>query len=177
MKNYLKIMMAGFVGFFAFNSCAGIPKGAVAVRPFDAGKYLGKWYEIARMDFRFERGLNHTTADYSLNGDGSIHVVNRGYHEEKKQWKEAVGKAKLIGRFKEARLKVSFFGPFYGNYNVIALDDQYQYALIAGKNLHYLWILSREKTIPEKVCQEYLELAKGLGFDTGALIWVKQDKY
>ena len=176
MKNLIKTLLAGFVGLFAFNSCANIPQGAVAVKPFDAGKYLGKWYEIARMDFRFERGLNNTTANYSMNEDGSIRVENRGYLASKKQWKQAVGKAKWVGASDEARLKVSFFGPFYGGYNVIALDDQYQYALVAGNNLDYLWILSRKTTIPETTRQAYLQLAQSLGFDTAALIWVDHDR-
>jgi len=164
------------VGLFTFSSCANIPEGAVAVKPFDSGKYLGKWYEIARLDFRFERGLTNTTANYSLNKDGSILVENRGYNTIKKEWLKAIGKAKFVGAKDEAKLKVSFFGPFYSGYNVIALDDQYKYALIAGRSLDYLWILSREKTITEATKQAYLNLAKNLGYDIEALIWVEHDK-
>jgi len=176
MKDAIKTVLASLIGLFAFNSCASIPEGAVAVTNFNAEKYLGKWNEIARMDFRFERGLNNTTANYSLNKDGSIKVVNRGYNAEKKKWSEAIGKAKFVGSSDIASLKVSFFGPFYGGYNVIALDDDYKYALIAGDNLGYLWILSRETTIPNEIKDSYLKLAQNLGFDTGALIWVTHDQ-
>ena len=159
-----------------FGSCTSIPKGAVAVKPFDIEKYLGKWYEIARMDFRFERDLNNVTANYSRNEDGTIKVDNQGYNYVTKEWKQAIGKAKSAGQPDEARLKVSFFGPFYSAYNVIALDSEYKYALVAGKNLKYLWILSRETTVPESIKNSYLKIAQDLGFDIAALIWVEHDK-
>jgi apolipoprotein D and lipocalin family protein len=108
-----------------------------------------------------------------MNPDGSIRVVNRGYEARTGKWKEAVGKAKFVGSSDEARLKVSFFGPFYGGYNVIALDPEYTYALVAGDNLKYLWILSRKTTIPEATRQAYLKLADELGFNTEQLIWVE----
>jgi apolipoprotein D and lipocalin family protein len=149
--------------------------GAIAVKPFDSNKYLGKWYEIARLDFKFERDLNNTTANYSLNEDGSIKVVNRGFNYITNEQKEAVGKAKFVGPRDEGKLKVSFFGPFYSGYNVIALDPEYMYALIAGKNLKYLWILSRETTIPENIKQEYLKKAQDLGYNTSELIWVEHN--
>jgi apolipoprotein D and lipocalin family protein len=173
MKKQLRKLLVFVMGFFTFNACANIPDGAVAVKPFDSERYLGKWYEIARFDFRFERGLNNTTATYSMNKNGSIRVENNGYDYTKKIWKKAVGKAKFIGSSNEARLKVSFFGPFYGGYNVIALDSAYKYALVAGDNLGYLWILSRETSIPENIKQSYLNLAQKIGFDTDKLIWVE----
>ena len=153
-----------------------LPEGAVAVKPFDVDRYMGTWYEIARFDLRFERNLNNTTATYSLNEDGSVKVTNRGFNYVKGQWKETVGKAKFVGDSKEARLKVSFFGPFYGGYNVIALDPDYTYALIAGSSLDYLWILARTKTIPEELKQEYIRIAREIGFNTDELIWVEHDK-
>jgi apolipoprotein D and lipocalin family protein len=159
----------------AFKSQLTLPKGAVAVKPFEKEKYLGKWFEIARMDFKFERNMNNVTATYSLNENGTIKVENRGYETVKKEWKTAIGKARFIGPSDEARLKVSFFGPFYAAYNVIALDTQYRYALVVGKDLSYLWILSRETSVPEEIKQQYLELAKGIGFNTSALIWVEHN--
>ncbi len=163
------------VVFMIFSSCRTVPEGATVYKPFDKSRYLGKWYEIARFDFRFERNLNNTTAEYSLNSDGSIKVVNRGFNYILKEWKEAVGKAKFTGDPTEAKLKVSFFGPFYAPYNVIALDDQYQYSLVAGKNLKYLWILSREKTIPDDIKQRYLKIANEIGYDTSKFIWVEHN--
>jgi len=175
-KNLLKSTLLGILSIFAFNSCASIPKGATAVKPFDKEKYLGKWYEIARLDFKFERDLNNTTATYSINKDGSIRVDNRGYNYKTNQWKQAVGKAKFRADENEAALKVSFFGPFYTGYNVIALDNAYKYALVAGKDLGYLWILSRETEIPETVKQNYLKMAADLGYKTSDLVWVEHNK-
>jgi len=156
-------------------ACASIPKGAVAIQGFDYNKYLGKWYEIARMDFRFERNMNNTTAEYSLNPDGTIRVENRGYNYLTYKWEKAVGKARFRGASSIAELKVSFFGPFYAAYNVIMLDKDYKYALIAGKNLNYVWILSREKTIPDEIRTQYVSEAERLGFRTEDLIWVEQN--
>lgn len=172
-KNWLLMMGVCLLGCV---SCSQIPKGAIAVKPFYKEKYLGKWYEIARFDFRFERGLNNTTAEYSLNADGSIKVDNRGYNFKEQVWKQAIGKAYFRGNDSIAELKVSFFGPFYAGYNVIAIDENYQYALVAGQSLKYLWILSRETSIPEDVKQKYLAIAQQLGYKTEGLIWVEHNQ-
>jgi apolipoprotein D and lipocalin family protein len=153
-----------------------IPKGASAVKPFDLKRYSGKWYEIARLDFKYEKGLNNTTANYSLNENGTIAVINRGYDPKKQKWKEAKGKAKFVDSPDEARLKVSFFGPFYSGYNVIAIDPGYRYALVAGEDLKYLWLLSREKDMPDDVKQAYVNKAKDVGYNTDDLVWVKHDR-
>lgn len=168
--------LATLFAALTITSCAVIPQGATAVKPFDKARYLGKWYEIARFDFRFEKDLNNVTAEYSQNDDGTIKVHNRGYNYIKKEWSEVFGKAKFAGDENTAMLKVSFFGPFYSPYNVIALDKDYQYALVTGKNLDYLWILSRKTTIPEDIKTEYLQLAQKIGFTTGNLVWVEHNK-
>lgn len=173
-KLFKQLIMAAFISF-GFFSCAQLPKGAQAVESFDAERYLGQWYEIARFDFRFERDMDKTTATYSLNDNGTIKVVNRGYNYVKKEWSQAEGTAKFVGDRTVASLKVSFFGPFYSPYNVIALDDEYRYALVVGKSLDYLWILAREKTIPDNIKTEYVALAQSLGFDLSKLIWVEQE--
>ncbi len=157
-------------------SSVSIPKGATAVSPFYLDKYLGKWYEIARLDFKFEKDLNNVTATYSLKDNGKLRVDNRGYNYVKNEWKQSIGKAKLVKGPQVARLKVSFFGPFYAGYNVIAIDKDYRYALVAGNNLDYLWILSREKTIPEAVKADYLQQAKAIGYDVDHLVWTKHDR-
>lgn len=157
-------------------SCATIPSGASAVTPFDKEKYLGKWYEIARLDFKFERNLNNTTAEYSLNDNGTIKVDNQGYNTKKGEWTQAIGKAKFVGDTNIAMLKVSFFGPFYAGYNVIAIDDKYKNALVAGESCKYLWILSRETTIPENIKEKYLKIAEDIGYDTTDLLWVEHDR-
>lgn len=158
------------------NSCTSIPKNAKAVENFDVNKYLGTWYEIARFDFRFEKNLNNVSAQYSLNEKGNVIVLNSGYNFIEKEWKKADGLAKFRGNKDIAALKVSFFGPFYSGYNVVALDENYQYALIAGKNLDYLWILSRTKDIPETIKTDYLKIAEEIGYDTSKLIWVTHDR-
>jgi apolipoprotein D and lipocalin family protein len=175
-KYIIGVVAVAAIAALAFNSCSTIPNGVEAVKPFDKEKYLGKWYEIARFDYRFERNMDNVTATYSLNEDGTIKVDNKGYNYKEGEWKESIGKAKLAGEANEAKLKVSFFGPFYAGYNVIAIDPDYQYALVAGKNLDYLWFLSREKTMPENVKQEYIKKAQGIGYKTDELIWVKQDR-
>jgi len=159
-----------------FTSCVGIPDGVTAVQNFNKDKYLGKWYEIARFDFRFERNLDNTTAQYSINPDGSIKVLNKGYNYVKKEWDSAEGKAKFIGSETEARLKVSFFGPFYAGYNVVDIDENYQNALIYGNSTEYIWILSRNKTIDEATKKRFIEKAKKDGFDVSKLIWVNHNK-
>lgn len=168
-------LLIGAMLLMSVHACVSIPKGAVAVENFDKNKYLGKWYEIARMDFRFERNLQNTTAQYSLNKNGSIRVDNQGYDTLKGKWKQAIGKAKFVGAENKAMLKVSFFGPFYSGYNVLAIDSNYQYALIAGANLRYLWILSRNTSIPGDIKEQYLNIARSNGYNTDNLLWIKQE--
>lgn len=151
-------------------------KNIDVVKPFDPNRYMGKWYEIARLDYSWERDLDNVTATYSLREDGKIKVDNRGYNMKKNKWEESIGKAKSVAGSDEGRLEVSFFGPFYAPYNVVAIDDAYKHALVAGENTKYLWILSREKTIPDDIVNQYLEKAKLLGYKTEDLIWVKQDR-
>ncbi|WP_316737147.1 lipocalin family protein [Pedobacter aquatilis] len=177
--NYRNAVLAATLAIIvvSLQSCSvSIPKGATAVKPFQKDKYIGKWYEIARMDFKFEKDLNNVTATYTEKEDGTIKVDNRGYNYVKNEWKQSIGKAKFVKGADEARLKVSFFGPFYAGYNVIEIDPNYKYALVVGNNLDYLWILSRTKTIPETVKNTYLKKAKALGYKTEELVWTKHDK-
>ncbi|MBS0056585.1 outer membrane lipoprotein Blc [Yersinia sp. Marseille-Q3913] len=150
------------------------PKDVKIVDNFQLPRYLGTWYEIARLDHSFERGLDHVTANYSPRDDGGVKVINRGYNANKQQWQESVGKAYFIGSPQQASLKVSFFGPFYGGYNIIDLDDEYQHALIAGPNRDYLWILSRTPTIDSQTRDRLVAVAKNYDFPVEDLIWVKQ---
>lgn len=177
-KSFIKLAIPvslGILGIFLLNSCsAGIPEKAAAIQNFDSEKYLGRWYEIARFDYRFEKNMNQVTATYSKNADGTIKVENKGYDYVKNEWKQSTGEAKFVNSENEARLKVSFFKPFWAGYNVVDLDDDYKYALVAGKNLDYLWILSREKTIPDNIKNRFLEKARAIGYETSQLIWVEQ---
>jgi apolipoprotein D and lipocalin family protein len=156
--------------------CAQIPDGVEAIDGFDAERYLGTWYEIARLDHRFERGLDNITATYTARDDGGIDVLNRGFDRERGEWQEARGRAKFVGERDRAMLKVSFFGPFYGGYNVVDLDPDYQLALVAGPNRDYLWILSRNPQPPRDAVERVVQRAKDLGFDTDALIYVRHDR-
>ncbi len=153
------------------------PEGVTAVTPFDVRRYEGRWYEIARLDHSFERGLTDVRATYRLQTDGSVEVVNRGYDPKKGAWREAVGRALFTGDPNRGSLKVSFFGPFYGGYHVVALDQQqYAWSLVIGPNRDYLWILAREKQLPEDVRARLLEEARRLGVDVGQLIWVEHSR-
>ncbi|WP_312391212.1 lipocalin family protein [Chryseobacterium sp.] len=166
----------GVLGLLIFNSCSvGIPKGATATQNFNAEKYLGKWYEIARFDYKFEKNMDNVTATYSKNEKGTIRVDNKGYDYIKKEWKESIGEAKFVNKETEARLKVSFFKPIWAGYNVIDIDENYQYALVVGNSTKYIWILSRTKEIPESIKQRFLEKAKNIGYNVDDLIWVKHD--
>jgi apolipoprotein D and lipocalin family protein len=157
------------------SGCAGVPDNIEPVRGFDVHRYLGKWHEMARLDHSFERGLEKVTAEYSLRDDGGIKVVNRGFNPGSNIWKEVVGKAYFVNDPSTGRLKVSFFGPFYGGYNIIELDKKnYSYSLICGPSKNYLWILAREPQMEESIKVELIKKAKALGFDTDKLIFVKQ---
>lgn len=159
-----------------FTGCAGIPENVKPVDTFNVHSYLGKWYEIARLDHSFERGLTRVTAEYALREDGGIKVTNRGYSAQENRWKEAVGKAYFVEEPSKGYLKVSFFGPFYGSYVIIDLDrDNYQYSLVCGPNRSYLWILARTPEIEATVINRLVAKAAALGFDTSKLIYVAHD--
>ncbi len=152
-----------------------IPRGVKAITGFDKNRYLGRWYEIARFDFYFEKHLSRVSARYTARDDGSIQVINRGFDYRNYKWKQSIGKAKFIADEQTGRLGVSFFGPFYAGYNIIAIDPAYQYALVCGKNRNYLWLLSRQKTMPAAVKESYLRIARDLGFPVSRLTWTQQD--
>lgn len=154
-------------------ACVGIPDNVKPVEDFRLDRYLGTWYEIARLDHSFERGLSRVTAEYSLREDGGVRVVNRGYSEQDKEWKEVEGRAYFVDRADQGHLKVSFFGPFYGSYIIFELDrDSYQYALVSGPDKSYFWILARRPEMDKELKQRLVAKAAARGFDTSNLIWV-----
>lgn len=154
------------------------PDGLTVVEGFDINRYTGRWYEIARLDHRFERGLSNVTADYELQDDNSVRVLNRGYHDEEQQWDETEGRAKFVGDPDQGSLKVSFFGPFYGGYHIIALDQEnYQWAMISGPTRDYLWILAREPVLDATVYDALLAQARTSGFPMEELIEVDQQRH
>lgn len=154
--------------------CVKLPEQIEPVRGFEPERYLGTWYEIARLDHLFEEGLSQVTAEYSLRDDGGIRVLNRGYSEEEGEWQEAEGKAYFVEDRSTGYLKVSFFGPFYGAYGIFELDkEDYAYSWVSGPNTGYLWLLARTPQVSEELKQRFLDRTTELGFETGDLIWVE----
>lgn len=177
-KADLKGMLGGLVA--ALGGRTGIPEGCHAIEGFDVKRYLGRWYEIARLDHSFERDMTDVTAHYGLREDGGITVINRGFvpagdeaekgEERGGEWDQAEGRAYFEEAPTRGRLRVSFFGPFYAGYNILMLDEHYQNALVAGPNHGFLWFLSRTPTLDEAHFEKMRQLAERSGFDTGALI-------
>lgn len=155
------------------SSCLGTPDGVTPVTNFDADRYLGRWYEIARLDHRFERGLTNVSAHYTRRDDGAIRVLNRGFNVQENEWDDAEGVARFVEDDDLGYLKVSFFGPFYGSYVVFELDTHYQHAFVSGPNRGYLWLLARETAVSAPLKAKFLRLSRELGFDTDDLIWVE----
>ncbi len=169
----MKSVLALITTVLLMAGCTGLPEGIAPVSGFDQQRYLGTWYEIARLDHSFEEGLSQVTANYSLNDDGSIKVINRGYNAEEGEWQEAEGRAVFVGDADEGHLKVSFFGPFYASYVVFGLDDDYSTAYITGYNRDYLWLMSRTAEVSDGVLENFKARAKAEGFDLSELIVVE----
>jgi len=160
---------------FLLAACVGLPEGVQPVRGFDLDRYLGKWYEIARLDHSFERGLQQVTAEYSMREDGGVRVLNRGYSAKKGEWKQSEGKAYFVEDQDTGYLKVSFFGPFYGSYVIFELEQEdYSYAFVSGPDHTYLWLLSRRPDVEKEVMDDFRERSAELGFDLDELILVDQ---
>lgn len=156
-------------------SCLGRPDGVSPVEQLDTQRYLGTWYEVARLDHSFERGLSNVTADYSMREDGGLRVINRGYSAEEGDWQQAEGRAYTIEEDQPGHLKVSFFGPFFGSYVVFELDPDYQYAFVAGNTTNYLWLLARTPSVSDALKTHFLQRAEILGFEVEDLIFVDQE--
>lgn len=162
---------------FWLSGCLGMPDGVKPVSDFELENYLGTWYEIARLDHSFEKGLSKVTAEYQLREDGGVRVINRGYNAETDNWKQAEGKAYFVEEPDKGYLKVSFFGPFYGSYVVFELDQpNYQYAFISGPNNDYLWLLARTPQVDQKVIDKFKAMSIERGFDLSQLILVEQSE-
>ncbi|BFM12863.1 lipocalin family protein [Simiduia litorea] len=156
------------------SGCLGMPESVKPVSGFELDDYLGKWYEVARLDHSFESGMSQVTAEYRLREDGGVSVLNRGYLAAENEWKEAEGKAYFVDSETDGYLKVSFFGPFYGSYVIFELDHKdYSYAFVSGPNTDYLWLLSRTPSVKSEVMEKFLKLSAERGFDTNKLIYVE----
>lgn len=171
----MRYLLIGFI--ILLSGCVSIPQGIEPVKNFQAERYLGTWYEIARLDHSFERGMQHVTAQYSLREDGGIKVINRGFKQAKQEWAEAEGKAYFVEDEQTGYLKVSFFGPFYGAYIVFDLGDNYEYSLVTSSNQSYLWLLSRTPQLDPAQQQRLVKHMAQLGFATDKLIFVDQSNH
>ena len=154
------------------SGCLTVPDGIEPVDNFEINRYLGKWYEIARLDHSFERGLEAVSAEYSLRDEGGIRVINSGRNTDTQANQEAEGRAYFVEEPNLGYLKVSFFGPFFGSYVIFELDENYQYAFIAGNTTNYLWLLARTPEVSEEIVDQFISRATQLGFDTSQLIFV-----
>ncbi|WP_029933866.1 lipocalin family protein [Thiomicrospira pelophila] len=161
-------------GALLLSGCTSLPDKVEPVTSFELDRYLGEWHELARLDHSFERGLTQVSAHYSMREDGGVRVVNRGFDTEKQAWKEAVGKAYFVDSEDIGRLKVSFFGPFYGAYNIAKLDEGYTMALVIGPNLDYAWLLARDPQPSQGQCEAYLAEADRIGVNREDWIWLKR---
>ncbi|QEA14630.1 lipocalin family protein [Comamonas flocculans] len=172
----LALLLAGGAVLLAGCASTRPPPGVTAVTPLDVQRYAGRWYELARLDHLFERGLTDVTARYAVQPDGSVRVVNRGYSPAAGRWRQSVGKAVFTDGPATGSLKVSFFGPFYGGYHVVALDPDYRWALVLGPDTSYCWILARETRLPAAQREAIVARAQALGVDTSALVWVPHER-
>lgn len=171
----IKSCLSLLVLLMMLTGCSGVPKGIEPVRNFDAERYTGTWYEIARLDHSFERGMTHVTATYALREDGTIEVLNRGYDAGKGRWREADAVARFRGEKDVASLSVTFLWPFSGGYHVFALDHEgYKWALVCGPTRDYFWILARKPSVPDPLLADLIEKANENGFAVKELIWVEQ---
>lgn len=174
MNRYFFIVLLASLSLFG---CTGSPEGVYPVKSFQLPEYLGSWYEIARLDHSFERGMGSVTATYSMRDDGGVKVLNKGFKKDSQEWGEAEGKAYFVDSSDVGHLKVSFFGPFYGSYIIFELDTlDYQYAFISGMNTDYLWLLARTPKVSDELIEHFVKSASALGFDTEQLIFVDQSK-
>ena len=142
------------------------------VSSLDLNRYLGYWYEVARFDHAFERGIYYSMARYTLRDDGKIDVLNTGIKDGRATEATAIAKTTDV----PGLLKVSFFGPFFSDYRIMMVDSEYQYALVGGSTDKYLWILSRTPQLDEAIKAGIMAEADRRGYDTNRLIWVKQSK-
>lgn len=175
MKLFCLKIILPVLSLLVLASCKSTAKLAV-VSEFDADRYLGVWYEVARYPHGFEKGLSSVSAEYSRNDDGTIKVLNRGFDGKKQAWENIEGVAKMEGAPDRGWLKVSFFKPFYASYKIVHLDEHYTKAIVTGPTYGYFWILVRDPAIPKEELDELVAKACNLGFEPGKMILVDQSQ-
>ncbi len=173
-KGYILFMVAILLSALSALSASAKPMDIdrTTVSDIDLKRYMGRWYEIARFDHSFERNLEYCEAFYALEDDGTISVINTGINSRNEHRKTSYGKAKLGSE--PGQLRVSFFWFFYSDYNILALGQEYDWALVGSKSEKYLWILSRTRHLASNVRNNIVAIAQSRGYDTSKLIWVRQ---
>ncbi|CAM3455950.1 lipocalin family protein [Arcobacter aquimarinus] len=172
LKFFKLLIITSFV--FLFTACSSKNPPLQTVEKVELNKYLGTWYEIARYEHFFERDCKNVTANYSMMNEETIKVINRCTKIQTNDKKEAIGRAYAIDE-SNSKLKVSFFRPFYGDYWVLMLDENYEYAVVGTPSREYLWILARTSKLDEKIKKDILKKLPSLGFDSSKLIWTIQE--
>ena len=168
MRKFLALTVA----LFFVISCVEVPEGVTPVKKFKVKKFMGTWYEVARLDHRFERGMNSVIANYSIDREGVITIKNSGYMVRQRQWRYSEAKATLVDKTNTGFLKVSYIWPFYDPYVIFKVEPDYDYAFVCGRDRSFLWLLSRTEYVDQEVIDEFEEEAKKLGFDISELIYV-----
>lgn len=170
-RRFARLAAVAILSLLGLSACVKVPPGITPVENFEGERYLGTWYEIARMDNRFERGLYNVTATYSNNPNGTIKVENRGYKLSDEEWKSATGKAKFVEDPDVGHLKVAFFGPFYASYVVYDLGEDYDYAFVTGMNKDFLWLLARTPTVPDDLVERFKTQAIADGYNMDKMVF------
>jgi apolipoprotein D and lipocalin family protein len=164
------LILLSMASFLSCKTTQDLP----TVEKVEISKYTGQWYEIARLPNSFEKGLECVTATYTQKSNGKIEVLNRGYSSDKGRYKTAKGTAWIPDSNFPGRLKVTFFWPFSGNYYIISLDEDYQYALVGDPSRKFLWVLARSKTLETPIYDDLMKNAESNGFDINQVIKINQ---
>ena len=175
MRYFRVLLILSFLFSLSCNKTNSQMLDKTTVKELDLNRYLGKWYEIARFPHSFEKNLVGVTATYSLRDDGKIKVLNQGYKNTLNgELSVAIGKAKIPNKLEPAKLKVSFFWIFYGDYYVLELDENYQYVMIGSSSPKYFWILCRTPQMDSAIYEMLLEKARKRGYNLDKLVKVLQ---
>ena len=172
----MRKLSAILISVIFVSSCVEVPEGITPVSGFKLDKYMGKWYEIARLDHRYERHFNRVSVEYSLNNNGDVLIKKKGYMPMHTEWREKEGKATLAGDTDQGFLKVSYIFALWEPYVIFKLDPDYEWAYVCGKDRTSLWLLARTPEVNSEIREDFIEEASRLNFDTSQLNFVHQSE-